>query len=128
MSLIRLNRVRSGFWIHGKAGENLTNREVLYISGDELWSLTDADAAATMPVSGICMNTALTGENVRVLTRGTISDESWSWTPGATLYASTVAGELTETAPTAPDIVQAVAYAYRSNLIIFNPNVSSATA
>jgi len=128
MSLIQLNRIRSGFWIWGVVGENVVNRDLLYLSGDETWRLTDASAAGTMPARGVAMDTANAGETIGVLLIGTIYGANWAWTPGAALYASTVAGQFTETAPVAPNVAQRVGEAYRTNLIFFDPDLTDENA
>jgi hypothetical protein len=121
MSLLQLNRIRSGFWIWGMSNDNISNRDVLCLTGDELWVRADADGVGTMPAAGISMDDATAGNAVRVLMLGTIENSAWAWNPGATLYVSTAPGALTESAPTAPDVIQAVGYAYRSNIIYFSP-------
>ena len=129
MSLIQLNRIRSGFWIWGIVGENVWNRDLLYLSGDETWMHSDASAAATMPARGVAMRNANAGETIGVLLIGTIYGANWSWTPGAALYASaTVAGAFTEVAPAAPNIRQRVGEAYHHNLVYFDPDSTNENA
>lgn len=124
MSLIQLNRIRSGFWIWGVVGENVVNRDLLYLSGDETWMHSNASAAGTMPARGVAMNTANAGETIGILLIGTIYGANWTWTPGAALYASTVAGQFTETVPVAPNVAQRVGEAYRTNLVFFDPDLT----
>lgn len=125
MSLIEIGRTRSGQWIRGIAGEALLNRDLVYVSSDETWKKADASSSATMPVKGIVLSDAATGEGVDVLIDGSVRHTEWNWTPGATLYASTTSGGITAVAPTGDtDFIQNVGEAYRSNLIVFNPHVA----
>jgi len=122
MSLIEIGRTRSGQWIRGIAGEDIQNRDLLYIDSDETWKKADASSTMTMPASGIALSTVEMGKSVGVLIDGSIQHTEWNWTSGATLYAATAPGTITETAPPDPShLIQIIGEAYRSNLIVFSP-------
>jgi len=83
--------------------------------------LTDADTSSTMPCVALAIDTGA-GADKEILLQGYMRDDTWSWTPGDTLYVSTTAGELTQTKPTDPgDYTQAVGYAVTSTIINFEP-------
>jgi len=119
MSLIEIGRTRSGQWIRGLAGENIQNRQVVYIDSDETWRLADADSSTDLPVMGIALSTVTTGNHVDILLVGSIRHTDWVWTPGAALYLSDTAGAITQTPPAAFRVK--IGKAYRPDLIYFNP-------
>jgi len=50
-------------------------------------------------------------------------DDTFAFTPGAQLYVSGTAGEITETAPIGSgDFVQVVGFALTADVIFFNPS------
>jgi len=85
--------------------------------------VSDANAAATMPVIGICTAAAISDAAVgTILLQGFIRDDSWSWTPGGIVYASETAGGLTQTAPTtSAALVQALGVALSATCVYFSP-------
>lgn len=114
----------SGDYVNETAGETLGNHKLVYRGIDGYWYLADADAAATMPVLGITMGAIPAGRKGEVLLDGYIGDSAWTWTGGAEVYASTIAGELTAVAPIGVgDIVQVVAIAVDANIIQFTGNI-----
>ena len=117
---LEYRREGSGFWENGQAGETLGDRKLVYLDTNGLWRLADADAMATMPCLGITIGGISSGKSGRILTQGYIGDADWSWTIGASLYASGTAGELTETQTTSGE-VQVVAHAKKGNLIYLFP-------
>ena len=90
------------------------------------WLLTDADAAATAwgllaislesKTDTQAMNVALPGCFVR--------DDTWNWTPGATLYVDTVtAGQITATQPSGvDDAIRVVGFAVSADVVWFGPS------
>lgn len=114
-------RLGSGNEIRGQAGENLGDRKVVYLDGNGRWRLADADTAARMPTVGFTIGLIASGNWGRILLQGLVGRAGWTWTRGGDLYASTVAGEITHTAPIAPDLVQRVGVAYEVDVIYFNP-------
>ncbi|HUW67328.1 MAG TPA: hypothetical protein VMW20_04685, partial [Candidatus Nanoarchaeia archaeon] len=88
-------------------------------------SFDDGDASAEATAGGMVVlaTAAGTGDKI-LLTRGTFQDAgTWNWTPGATLYLSETAGQLTETAPTTSGaIVRIMGYALTADSIFFDPD------
>lgn len=109
----------SGAWT---AGENLVFGDFCYLKSDgKMWK-ADADAATTMPCLAMAAATINADASGDFLMWGWARDDTWGWTVGNMLYASTTAGALTATAPTGNnDIVQAVAVATHADRIYFQP-------
>ena len=118
---INLNKHGEGFVVNEVAGETTGIHKLVYRNAAGTWSLADADTVATMPVLGITMGAMSSGKKGEILLWGYIGDIlTWAWTPGATIYASTVAGELTATMPVGiGDVVQVVAIAVEDDIIQF---------
>lgn len=115
----------SGLTTKLTAGTDLAIGNLCYVGSDGKMELTDADAAATMPGTAMATGTISEDDAGVFLLRGFIRDDTWNWTVGALLYASTTSGELTETAPSGSgDQVQAVAIALSADIIYFNPSLT----
>ena len=112
----------SGLYVNDGVGENVGKNKVVFRHAAEDWRLADADAAGTMPAVGLTLSAIASGTKGRILFQGfVVNKDAWAWTPGANLYISTVAGELTEVAPTgAGDISQNVAVAMDADTIYFD--------
>ena len=109
------------------AGEALTFNEVCYLKSDEKYWKADADAAATMPVVAMALGTIDADVPGTFLLRGFVRDDSWSWTVGGIVYASTTAGALTQTQPSgAGDQLQAVGVATHADRMLFAPDKATA--
>lgn len=96
----------------------------LHLDTDGNWIEADADvsSAGAMPCQGLALETG-TGSK-KILLRGFMRDDSWSWTVGGLIYVSTTAGTLTQTAPSATgDQVQVVGFATHADRIFFNPSM-----
>ena len=90
--------------------------------------ITDADAAAPMPVIGIAPAAISDTATGTILLQGFIRDDSWTWTPGGVLYASTTAGAMTQTAPSGSGaVVQALGVALTADVAYFNPSLTLVT-
>lgn len=111
----------SGNITRGTAGQALGNRNIVYLGADGNWYLADADTAATMPVIGITRHAIRAGGQGQILLEGYIGLNTWTWTTGGEIYASTTAGQLTQTAPTPPDYVQIMGIARSATMIYFTP-------
>ncbi len=70
--------------------------KAVYYTGENSVGLADNSIQAKSYVAGISKNTAVSGENVQVVTKGTLSDPSWSWIPGEPLFVDTL-GNITQT-------------------------------
>ena len=96
----------------------------LYMASDGNYDVADADAAGTMPCTALALETD-TGSK-KVLLVGYIRNDGWNWTVGGYIYVSTVAGALTQTAPTGSgDQVQIVGYATNADRMYFYPNIGT---
>jgi len=97
--------------------------EALYLDTNGELTKADADAATTMPCVAIALEAG--SGSKKVLLRGTIRDDSWAWTVGATaglIFVDVTAGALTQTAPSGTgDQVQVVGYALSATSMYFNP-------
>lgn len=86
-----------GKWTFDTVGESVTVGEVLCVKADGKWWLADADAQATMPVEGLAMEAKSADETCKILLSGIFRDDSWAWTIGSRLYASSTPGAMTQT-------------------------------
>lgn len=103
-------------------GENVSIGEVLYMKSDGKWWKADADAAATMPGAAIAMESISADASGDLLFYGFFRDDTWDWTVGGSIYVSTTAGALTQTAPSgAGDQVQILGIAITADIILLNP-------
>jgi hypothetical protein len=99
--------LRGAIRFNAQAGEALSKGDVVYISGisgnTPIVMKADADDANKMPAFGLAFDSANLNSSVEVVTFGTLSGIDTStpgWSLGDTLYVSTVAGEITNLAPT----------------------------
>lgn len=113
----------SGITCDGVAGETLAFPEVCYRKSDSKFWKADADAEASMPVIALA-TAAISAEATGVLLlRGYVRDDTWTWTVGGLIYASTTAGGLTQTAPSEfGDQVQVVGVAITADIMYFDPS------
>ena len=92
-----------------------------YFTSGSAWSITDADAASAS-TGLLAMALGGTPSNGMLL-RGYVENASWSWSIGGSLYLSTLAGSITQSAPTGTlDIIRIVGYALSSNTIYWCPD------
>ncbi len=111
-----------GWTIEGTTGAATVFGNSLYIDGTGEYVLTDADLAATMPCTALAIDAGGAGAGRLMLMQGVARDDTWTWTPGGTLFASTTSGALTQTAPSGlGDQVQPVGHAISATIIYFNP-------
>ncbi len=105
----------------GSAATSIATFSTYYFTAVSTWAITDADAAASSTglVSMALGDTVAEG----MLLRGYVENTSWSWTIGGALYLSTIAGGITQSAPTGTlDIIRIVGYALSSNTIYWCPD------
>jgi len=96
---------------------------LLHLESDGNFGDADADAEATCSSMLVMALTASVAAGQKVLTRGVVRQDTWSWTVGAVLYASTSPGQMTETPPAGTgDIVRVVGYALSADVIFFDPD------
>jgi hypothetical protein len=84
----------------------------------------DASAYATARVIGIAPAAISDTATGTILLHGFIRDDTWTWTPGSTLYLSETAGAMTHTAPTTDGaFVQVVGVALSPDVVYINPSM-----
>lgn len=104
-------------------GEAVSVGDLLYRKSDGKWWRADADAAATMPATAMAMEDISADASGDLLKLGFFRDDSWSWTVGGLLYASTTPGPPTQTAPSGSgDQVQVVGVAITATIAFFAPS------
>lgn len=88
--------------------------------------LAQGNSLASMPSIGMFLDSGLTGDSVRILLSGVVSNVGWSLTPGAEVYvSSSVAGGITHTAPAAiGQVKQKVGIALSTTDLYFNPDLT----
>jgi len=111
---------------HINAGATITFGQVLYLASDGEWALADADASSTCQgLISIALEGGTDGNALNVLLNGFMRDDSWNWTAGGLIYASTTAGGLTQTAPSGTDdVVKIVGLALTPDIIYFHPEIT----
>jgi len=70
-----------------------------------------------MPVIGLATEPLTANQKGRVLHQGWAASNTWTWTPGAVIYASDVAGALSQTAGT---VAQVVGMAVSATMMYFD--------
>lgn len=95
----------------------------LYMTAAGELEEADADAAATMPIIALALETG-TGSK-KVLLQGFLRNDAWSWTAGDLLYGSTTTGAMTHTAPSGTgDQVQVLGVATHAYRVYFKPDLA----
>lgn len=109
------------------AGDTIAQWDLVYLdSTSGRWEFADADAASTS--GGVLLALAAAsgtdGNPMNVVFRGVVRNDGWTWSgAGKTLYVSTTAGGMTETAPSgASDVIRVVGYTLSDDAIYFNPD------
>lgn len=97
----------------------VTQWDAVYLNSSGAWVKADADGSGTFPVRGLAVSTVSTGTPTMVLNEGIFRDDGGTaWTIGGTIYLSTTAGALTQTAPsTTGNTVQPVGYATAAHTV-----------
>jgi hypothetical protein len=107
-------------------GATIALMDLVYLGSSSKWLLTDADAAATGGgMLGICLDGGGDTDTTTVALFGAfVRDDTWNWTPGATLYIDTATpGAITATAPSGTDdVVRVVGFAVTADVIYFAPS------
>lgn len=112
-------------------GENVVGGDTLFLQNDGEYYKSDADAAASMPVKVMAVETILADATGLVLHEGYYrNDDRYAWTPGAgaanLLFAHTVAGQLVQLANQpagAGDQVQVCGWIVNANQLYFRPSL-----
>jgi len=115
----------SGIVITSNAGSSVGIFDAVYIHSDGELHSADADAVTSMPAIGISLEAKGDGEAMKVLTQGVLRDDTYNFTPGADIFVSTTAGDITATAPSGSgDTVQKIGVALTADSVYFNFNTT----
>jgi len=111
--------ITADFQLGGTVGQF----KAVYMVSDGDVEHADADAATTMPVIALSTEAGVATDTDPFVLQGFVRDDSWAWTVGGEIYASTTAGDLTQTKPSGTgDQVQILGYAVTADVIYFNPS------
>jgi hypothetical protein len=106
------------------AGEALSRYQVVYqdTTDSGKCKLAQQDGtSASAEVMGLVLDSVIADDaSGNILRSGPVTNDSWSWTPGAILYLSGTAGEMTESKPQSNYIVRC-GQAHTATMIYFNP-------
>jgi len=102
---------------HVDGGEAVAAYSLVYVDANGRWSLADASTVATMPVLGLATEALRAGFKGKVLQQGYANSNTWAWVAGGVIYASDVAGGLSQVAGT---VAQVVGMAITGTLIYFD--------
>ncbi len=102
-----LDAAITGSAVNGTAGENLSERDMVYLASDGEWYQIDADAVSTVAIGAVrgCVaeSGGITNNSTGViLLQGAVSGFS-GLTNGGAVYAGTTAGGYTQTRPVVSD-------------------------
>lgn len=107
-------------------GATIAIMDLVYLGSSSKWLLTDADAIATAwSTLAICLDGGGDTDPTTVALSGSlVRDDTWNWTPGATLYIDTATpGQLTATQPSGTDdVIRVVGFAVTADVIYFCPS------
>lgn len=109
----------------------VTQWDAVFINSSGFLVKADANGAATFPVAGLVLATTADTETVTLLLHGVVRNDSWTWTPGGTLYLSKTPGVLTQTAPTTSadtTIVTVIGKAVTATHALIRPSQDFGTA
>lgn len=109
------------------AGDTIAQWDLTYLdSTSGRWEFADADAVATSGgvLLALAAEAKTDGQAMNVVLRGIVRNDAWTWSgAGKSLYVSTTAGGMTETAPSgASDVIRVVGYTLSDDSIYFNPD------
>lgn len=102
--------------------------DVGYIASTGKVSFIDADAIATCSGIVLCADSSINADaSGNWLVHGMARDDTWNWTIGGLIYASTTGttgNTLTQTAPSgADDVIQVIGVALSADVMYFNPQL-----
>jgi hypothetical protein len=106
----------------------------VYMGTDGKWYKTDADAAASSTsMLGVHLyNGTTVAANSPLLVAincAFVRDDTFNWTPGATIYLGTGTGSWTATAPSGTDdVIRVVGFAVTADVVWFCPSQDYLTA
>jgi hypothetical protein len=120
----------SGLAVSGlNAGATIAQWEAVYVGGSSTYLLADANGSGTFPAIGLAVAAYVSTNAAIVVRNGTVRNDAWTWTPGGTVYLSTTAGGLTQTAPsTTGDKVQVIGTALTADILLVHVSADYGTA
>lgn len=108
------------------AGATVALGDVCYQNADGEFYLADADSIATMGNLKMAAEAGSDGVVSRFISKGSVTNTSWTWTVGQPIYVSTTGttgNTLTQTAPSGEfDVIQIVGDATAATTMEFNPS------
>jgi hypothetical protein len=112
------------------AGTTVTVMDLVYLGSSSTWLEASANAASTSGgLLALSLESKNNGQAMKVSLNGSfVRNDSWSWTPGSTLYVSGTSGQITTTQPSATDaVIRVLGFALTATVIYFNPSVDYIT-
>jgi len=107
------------------ASESIAQGDLVYISGNGTIGKADADAVAKMPAIGLAVAAISSSAQGVILLQGMFRDDTFNFTAGDRLFASTTDGGITATVPSgSSDVAQAVGVALSDDVIYFKPDMT----
>lgn len=107
------------------AGATTAIMDLLILNSSSQWVKTDANTLSLYAgMLSVGLAAGSSGNPLNVALKGSIiRNDSWNWTPGAVLYMSETAGEITETQPSTADVaIRVVGFAITADVINFDPS------
>lgn len=111
---------KNGVIFYATAGETLAFGDDCYLKSDSKFWKADATDVTKNGMHVLALSSASAEGTVALLKRGFVRDDSWDWTPGATLYTPTVPGNPSETSG---GYEKKIAYAYSANILYYCPGM-----
>lgn len=109
------------------AGEDIDQYDIVYFYGTTVKKANAGDSSK-MPVAGMALSSASSGDTLDVLDTGRISNSTWSFTAGLKIFANTTDGSITTTPPSnSGDVIQVLGRTLSSTLILFEPEERTLT-
>jgi len=112
------------------SGYSSSALDLVFMGGSSKWLAVDATSVTTAQgLLGIALEAKTDCQAMLVALPGSfVRDESWNWTPGATLYAGETPGTMQEAIPTGADaVVKVVGFAMTAKVIFFNSSPDQQT-
>ena len=107
------------------SGYSSAAMDLVFMGSGGKWLEVDSNAVATCQgLIGIALEAKTDTQAMLVALPGSfVRDDTWNWTPGATLYAGETLGAIQATIPTGADaIIKVVGFAVTADVIFFNPS------
>ena len=104
------------------AGASISVMHLVALNSSSQWVKADA-VSVYAGILGIALESKSSGPIKVALPHSIIRNDTWTWTPGATLYISTSSGGITAVQPNGADqAVRVIGFALDATDIYFNPS------